>query len=93
MSDLGPRPTHPSYSPDNRSQPMSEESDAPSVTPAPTSWLAAVAYLLNELAREGISVEGCEDPAELLVELAKHLGVGDADDPWFAAVQKLARCG
>ena len=71
---------------------MSEESDAPLVTPAPTSWLAAVAYLLNELAQEGIIIDGCEDPADLLVELAKHLGVGDADDPWLAAVQKLARC-
>lgn len=59
-------------------------------TAVPSSWLAAVIHLLNEMAGEGLGIVDCEDPANLMTEIADHLGVGDDDDPWQAAVMKLA---
>jgi hypothetical protein len=56
----------------------------------PASWLAAVVKLLNTMAGDGISMEDCEDPCDLMIEIAEHLGVSTADDPWEAAVLKLA---
>lgn len=55
----------------------------------PTRWLCAVLTLLNEMAGEGICMEGCEDPAELMVEIAEYLGCGEADDPWEASMVKV----
>jgi hypothetical protein len=55
----------------------------------PAGWLAAVVKLLNEMAGE-VSMVGCDEPENLMTEIAEHLGVGDADDCWAAAVIKLA---
>jgi hypothetical protein len=55
----------------------------------PAVWLAAVAKLLNEMAGEGIFFDDCEDPCDLLLGLAEHLGLGMADDPWQAAMEAL----
>lgn len=59
-------------------------------TDTPTTWLAAVIHLLNEMAGEGICIQGCEDPCDLMTEIATHLGVADAEDPWMASIYKLA---
>jgi hypothetical protein len=67
---------------------MSDQPTQPTAVPSP--WLAAVVHLLSELAGEGISMEGCDDPADLMSEIADHLGCGDEDDPWLAVVGKLA---
>lgn len=48
----------------------------------PPGWLARVVNLLNEMASEGITMGDCADPAELMVEIAEHLGFGDHEDPW-----------
>lgn len=60
-------------------------------TSVPTGWLLATLKLLNEMAGEGITMMECEDPANLMTEIASHLGVGDADDLWDAAVKEVAR--
>jgi hypothetical protein len=59
-------------------------------TTVPKSWLVAVVHLLDQMTYEGLSMVDCEDPADLMCEIAVHLGVGDADDMWKAAVEKLA---
>ncbi len=55
----------------------------------PVSWLSAVVQFLHEMAGEGIFIDGCKEPSDLMSEIADHLGCGDADDPWLAVVQKL----
>jgi hypothetical protein len=55
----------------------------------PSVWLAAALRLLYAMAEEGIEMEGCADPALLMMEIASYLGVADADDPWDAAIQKM----
>jgi hypothetical protein len=64
--------------------------DREAETTVPRGWLAAVVKLLNEMAGDGISMQDCEDPADLMCEIAEHLGVSDADDMWGAAVKALA---
>lgn len=59
-------------------------------TKVPTLWLAGVVKLLNEMAGEGVGMADCEDPAELMMELAEHLSTTGADDPWLAVIEKLA---
>jgi hypothetical protein len=55
----------------------------------PSVWLLAVLKLLYAMAEEGIEMEGCADPGLLLMEIASHVGVDDADDPWAAAIRKM----
>lgn len=58
-------------------------------TSAPTGWLLATLKLLNEMAGEGITMMDCDDPADLMREIAEHLGVGDSDNLWEAAVKEV----
>lgn len=55
----------------------------------PHGWLVATLKLLNEMADDGIGMEGCDDPADLMTEFAEFLGVADEDDCWAAAITKL----
>ena len=59
-------------------------------TSVPSRWLKAVLTLLNEMASDGIGITDCEDPAELMVEIAEYLGVGEDDDPWEASLLKIS---
>lgn len=56
----------------------------------PAQWFANVVKLLNEMAGEGVTMQGCEDPADLMCEIADHLGVGQNDDSWNDAVVEAA---
>ena len=55
----------------------------------PKVWLAATVKLLNEMAGEGICMDGCADPQDLMCDIAEHLGLADDDDAWNAAVARL----
>ncbi len=55
----------------------------------PLDWLARAVNLLNEMAGEGISMEDCAEPSDLMCEIAQHLGHGDADDLWSAVTVAL----
>lgn len=63
--------------------------DAPQQTTLPPGWLARVVNLLNAMAGEGIGMADCDDPADLMVEIANHLGFGDHDDPWASVTVQL----
>lgn len=54
----------------------------------PADWLLSVLRLLTEMAREGLTIGG-DDPAELMTDIALHLGVQEEDDLWDAAVLKI----
>lgn len=56
----------------------------------PPGWLFQAAKLINELAYEGITMDDCDEPEWLMVQLALSLGCEDADDPWEAALAMLA---
>ena len=56
----------------------------------PRSWLAAAAKLINEMAGEGMCMDDCADPQDLMCDLAEWLGVGNDDDAWNVAVAKIA---
>lgn len=49
-------------------------------------WLGRFLPTLLAMAEEGMAIEGCEDPQDMLSELAERLGVGDEDDSWNAAI-------
>ena len=55
----------------------------------PSDWLARTVKLLNVMAGEGIGIEDCADPADLMCEIAIHMGHGDADDLWGAVTAAL----
>ncbi len=55
----------------------------------PKDWLARVVNLLNEMAGEGITMDDCADPSDLMCEIATHFGHGDADDIWSAVTVAL----
>lgn len=55
----------------------------------PADWLLRAVMLMNAMAGEGIGMEGCADPADLMCEIAQTLGAADADDMWEAAVQAI----
>lgn len=55
----------------------------------PAPWLTAVVQFLHEMAGEGIFIDGCKEPSDLMSEIADHFGCGDEDDPWLAVMQKL----
>lgn len=65
----------------------------PTTIEVPVVWLAAVAKLVNEMAGEGICMDDCADPQDLMGELAEYLGVMDDDDCWNAAVAKVENHG
>jgi len=67
---------------------MSDSARSETTVPVPKEWLAATAKLLNEMAGEGVGIEGCDDPADLMTELAVFFGVADLDDCWAAAVRR-----
>jgi len=52
--------------------------------PVPADWLRRAVQLLDTMAGEGICMEACADPADLMCEIADVLGHGDTDDPWEA---------
>jgi hypothetical protein len=54
-------------------------------------WLVRAMPTLLLMAEEGVSMEGCEDPQDMLSELADRLGVGDEDECWNAAVLRLVQ--
>jgi hypothetical protein len=56
----------------------------------PRDWLAAIVRLLDVMAGEGVGMESCEDPADLVITLADHFGVGDFDDCLQAVLEKIA---
>ena len=43
------------------------------------------------MASEGITIDGYEDPQEMMVELCDRLGLDDSDDPWVEAAEVVAR--
>lgn len=51
----------------------------------PRGWLHETAKLLNEVAGEGITIEGCACPSVLMFDLVVHLGAGATADPWSEA--------
>ena len=55
----------------------------------PADWLLSVLRLLTEMAREGATMVDCDDPADLMTDIAWHLGVQEEDDLWDAAVLKI----
>lgn len=57
--------------------------------PVPTDWLARVVGLLDTMAGEGIGMEDCADPADLMCEIAVHMGFGEADNLWAAVTVAL----
>lgn len=59
------------------------------VIAVPSDWLARVVTLLNTMAGEGITMEDCADPADLMCVIAIHMGHGDADDLWDAVTKAL----
>lgn len=59
--------------------------------PVPTDWLARVVGLLDTMAGEGMGMQDCADPADLMCEIAVHMGLGDASDPWAAVAVALTR--
>ena len=67
---------------------MSEQRET-TMASVPADWLARVVNLLNEMAGEGIGMVGCADPADLMCEIAEHMGCGDVDDPWAAVTVAL----
>ena len=56
------------------------------VAAVPERWLRAAVTLINALAQDGITLDGCADPQDMMTELAEYLGCGGADDTWRAAV-------
>jgi hypothetical protein len=71
---------------------MSENRKSLRIDEVPTQWLCSVLKLLNEMAGEGITIDDCEDPAELMCEIAGYLGCSESDDPWEASMLKLRPC-
>ena len=59
-------------------------------TEVSTAWLVAVVKLLSVMAQDGVEMEGCEDPADLISNFADDIDIGDEDDRWEAAILKLA---
>ena len=55
----------------------------------PGDWLLKVVKLVDEMAREGIGMTDCADPADLMCDFATHMNVLDADDWWEAASEAL----
>jgi hypothetical protein len=48
----------------------------------PLDWLARVVNLLHTMAGEGISMEDCADPADLMIEISERMGFGETADSW-----------
>lgn len=59
--------------------------------PVDRQWLASVVHLLDTMAGEGMGMEGCADPADLMMDLATHLGFHNDDDPWSSIKNFLAQ--
>lgn len=55
----------------------------------PLDWLARAVNLLNAMAGEGITMDDCADPADLMCEIASHMGHDGADDVWSAVTVAL----
>lgn len=60
-------------------------------TSVPIEWLGRVVTLLNAMADEGIGMSDCDDPADLMCDIADAMGHGEADDPWEAVMLALGR--
>ena len=58
-------------------------------TLVPTDWLARVLGLLTAMAGEGAGMQDCADPADLMYEIAEHMGLGGEDDPWAAVANAM----
>ena len=65
-------------------------SDHPKMTAVPTEWLTRVVMLLNTMAGEGMGMDGCAEPADMMCEIADVMGCGETDDPWQAVTLALA---
>jgi hypothetical protein len=61
--------------------------------PVPLAWLTATVRLLNDMAGEGLHMVGQADPADLMKQIAEHLGVAEADDCWAAVLGTLGGSG
>ena len=46
----------------------------PETISVPLSWLAETVVLLDGMAGEGIEIDGCADPTDLMTDLATALG-------------------
>lgn len=67
---------------------MASEHQTTEIT-VPKDWLSAIVKLLDVMAGEGLGMDDCEDPADLMVTLADHFGVGDEEDILEAVVEHL----
>lgn len=53
----------------------------------PVGWLADVVELLFAMAADAITIDECKNPADLMTDIASHLGLDDHTDSWTASVE------